>query len=128
MSRYKVLVDSSVWIDFLRSGTNSKLDRLIQEDMICINELIITELLPSINHHSRNDVAESLGSIEKIPLRIDWIVIRELQYMNLKNGIYKVGIPDLIILQQVIEEKILLFSFDEHFKLMRSFLNYELIH
>lgn len=128
MSRYKVLVDSSVWIDFLRSGINPKLERLIEEDMICINELILTELLPAINHQGRNDVAESFGSIEKIPLRIDWTVIRELQLMNLKNGINKVGIPDLIILQQVIEEKITFFSLDKHFKLMRSFLNYELIH
>ncbi|WP_225586866.1 hypothetical protein [Algoriphagus sp. Y33] len=47
--------------------------------------------------------------------------------MNLKNGINNVGIPDLIILQQVIEEKIALFTLDKHFKLMNTFLTYELI-
>jgi len=37
--------------------------------------------------------------------------------MNLKNGINKVGIPDLMILQQVIEQKMSLFSFDAFTKL-----------
>jgi len=47
--------------------------------------------------------------------------------MNLQNGINNVGIPDLIILQQVIGQKISLFSFDKHFKLMQNHLNFELI-
>lgn len=127
MSKYKVLVDSSVWIDYFRSGDIASLDRLIEEDLICTNELILTELVPALLHQRRNDVLESLGAIEKIPLRIDWKSIQEYQHMNLQNGINKVGIPDLIVLQQVIEEKITLFSFDKHFKLMRAFLNYELI-
>lgn len=127
MSKYKVLVDSSVWIDYFRSGDIASLDRLIEEDLVCTNELILTELVPALLHQRSNDVMESLGAIEKIPLRIDWKSIQEYQHMNLQNGINKVGIPDLIVLQQVIEEKITLFSFDKHFKLMRAFLNYELI-
>jgi len=127
MSRYKVLVDSSVWIDYFRSGINQTLDRLIEEDLVCTNELILTELVPALLHQRREDVVESLRVIEKIPLRIDWKSIQEYQHMNLQNGINKVGIPDLILLQQVIEEKIILFSFDKHFKLMRAFLNYELM-
>ncbi len=127
MSRYKVLVDSSVWIAYFRSGNHPTLDRLIQEDLVCTNDLILTELIPALMLRRRNDVVESLGSLENIPLKIDWKTIRELQYLNLLNGINKVGIPDLIIMQQVIEEKIALFSFDKHFKLMKSIVNYELI-
>ena len=127
MTRYKVLVDSSVWIDYFRSGINQTLDRLIEEDLVCTNELILTELVPALLHQRREDMVESLHVIEKIPLRIDWKSIQEYQHMNLQNGINKVGIPDLILLQQVIEEKIILFSFDKHFKLMRAFLNYELM-
>lgn len=47
--------------------------------------------------------------------------------MNLKDGINNVGIPDLIIMQQVIEEKLVLYTFDKHFKLMNTFLNFEWI-
>jgi len=127
MSRYKVLVDSSVWIDYFRSGGIPLLDRLIEEDLVCINELIFTELAPPLILQKKNDILEGLKALELIPLSIDWEIIRQYQAMNLQKGINKVGIPDLIILQQVVDEKISLFSFDRHFKLMQSFLNYELI-
>jgi len=127
MSAYSVLIDSSVWIEYFRSGRPDKLDQLIEVDMVCINELILTELAPTLLLKNENEIVEGLKAIELIPLNIDWDIIRDYQLMNLKNGINKVGIPDLIILQQVIEHKISLFSFDKHFKLMQSHLNFELI-
>ena len=36
MSKYNVLVDSSIWIEYFRKGTPSQLDILINEDFICI--------------------------------------------------------------------------------------------
>ena len=43
----EVLVDTSVWIDYFRSGDKSeKLDFLIDENLVVINDLILTELLP----------------------------------------------------------------------------------
>ena len=41
----KVLVDSLVWIKFFKTGDDT-LEELIGEDMVCTNELILTELLP----------------------------------------------------------------------------------
>lgn len=126
MSRYKVFVDSSVWIDYFKSGELPKLDILIEEDMACINELVFTELAPFLLKNNEIVALEGLKTIEKIPLRIDWEILRRYQLINLQNGINKVGIPDLIILQQVIDEKIALFSFDKHFNLMKENLNFEL--
>ncbi len=127
MSRYKVLIDSSVWIEYFKSGGIEKLDRLIEEDLACINELILTELAPALMLKNETDTLEGLQTITIIPLNVDWEIVRDYQIMNLKNGINKVGIPDLIILQQIIDEKITLFSFDKHFKLMQSQLNFDLI-
>jgi predicted nucleic acid-binding protein len=127
MSAYKVLVDSSVWIDYFKSGGLPNLDRLIQEDLVCINELILTELLPYLELKKEYDVIDSLITFELIPLNIDWDIIRDYKLMNLKTGINKVGIPDLIILQQVIDQNISLFSLDKHFKLMQSHLSFNLI-
>ncbi len=127
MSAYKVLVDSSVWIDYFKSGGLPNLDRLIQEDLVCINELILTELLPYLELKKEYDVIDSLITFELIPLNIDWYIIRDYKLMNLKTGINKVGIPDLIILQQVIDQNISLFSLDKHFKLMQSHLSFNLI-
>jgi predicted nucleic acid-binding protein len=127
MSRYKVLVDSSVWIDFFKGNEILPLERLIQEDLVCTNEIILCEILPYILLKKRNDIAQSLLALEKIALSIDWRIIQQYQFLNLRNGIDKVGIPDLIILQQVIDEKLTLFSFDKHFKLMKSQFEFELI-
>jgi predicted nucleic acid-binding protein len=127
MSAYNILIDSSVWIEYFRSGKPAKLDRIIEEDLVCINELILTELAPSLMLKKETEILEGLNAIEIIPLNIDWDIIRDYQLMNLQNGINNVGIPDLIILQQVIEQKMSLFSFDKHFKLMQKHLHFELI-
>ncbi len=126
MSNYKVLVDSSVWIKYFKNGNIHVLDRLIEEDLVCINEIILTELVPFLIHHGHKETAEELNALELIPLNIDWSIVRDYQLINLKNGINKVGVPDLIILQQVISEKISLFSFDKHFELMKAHLNFDL--
>ncbi|MFC3196052.1 PIN domain-containing protein [Parapedobacter deserti] len=127
MSRYKVLIDSSVWIQYFKSAGIPILDRLLEEDFACTNELILTELQPVLVHHKRHDILDGLLALEQVPLQIDWELIRKYQLMNLRNGVNKVGIPDLIILQQVIEEKITLFSFDKHFRLMNEFLSFDLV-
>lgn len=122
----QVLIDSSVWIEYFRHG-NQKLERLISEDIICTNELILTELIPSLYKLKKNSVIESLLAIEKIPLTIDWDIVRRYQTMNLENGINKIGIPDLILMQQVIDHKLALFSLDKHFKMMQSQFQFELL-
>lgn len=127
MSAYSILIDSSVWIEYFRSGKPDKLDRIIEEDLACINELILTELAPALTLKKKSDLLEGLQSIRMIPLNIDWEIVRDYHLMNLQNGINKVGIPDLIILQQVIDQKISFFSFDKHFQLMQRHFNFDLI-
>jgi hypothetical protein len=42
-----VLVDSSVWIEYFRNGNNlNELDILIDENLVLINDLILSELIP----------------------------------------------------------------------------------
>lgn len=127
MSRYKVLVDSSVWIDYFKNGGSDLLSKLLEEDFVCINELIFTEIAPILIKTNQTEVVESLRSLEFVPLNIDWVSVRNYQVLNLRNGINKVGIPDLIILQQVVEEKIALFSLDKHFSLIKKHVQFELI-
>lgn len=127
MSAYSILIDSSVWIEYFKRGKPEKLDRIIEEDLACINELVFTELAPALSLKNETELLEGLKAIRKIPMNVDWEIIRDYQIMNLQNGINKVGIPDLILLQQVIDQKISLFSFDKHFKLMQNHLNFDLI-
>jgi hypothetical protein len=45
----RVLVASSVWIDYFSSGRNSDaLSGLIDNNRICINDIILAELIPSL--------------------------------------------------------------------------------
>jgi predicted nucleic acid-binding protein len=128
MSPYSILIDSSVWIDYFRTGKPDKLDRLIEEGLACINELILTELAPALSLKNETELLEGLKAIDMVPMNIDWEIIRDYQVMNNSNGINEVGIPNLIILQQVIDQKISLFSFNKHFKLMQNHLDFELIY
>ncbi len=127
MDKSPILVDSSVWIDFFKSEKPSLLDRYLEENLVSTNDIILTELLPRFLLYKKQDIIEGLTSLSKIPLNIDWDLVRYYQFLNLKNGINRVGIPDLIILQQVVEQKLTLFSYDKHFSLMRQFLKFDLI-
>jgi len=120
-----VLVDSSVWIAYFR-GTTDILDRLVEEDLICTNEVILTELLPAVEKSGNKKLIESLLALPTIPLNIDWPLLRQMQLDNLKNGINKVGIPDLIILQQIIDFRLELLTTDKHFKLMQEVFDFDL--
>lgn len=114
-----VLVDSSVWIEYFKGNESVlALNELIDSNNLCINNLILAELLPSINHKKETDLKELLLTIEKIDMLIDWHQIIIMQTINLKNGINKVGISDLIIAQNAIENNIELYAIDKHFALM----------
>ena len=114
-----ILVDSSVWIDFFRGGEQSNLLKtLIELDVVCTNEIILSELVPALKHQKYFAIIESIYALPCISHAIFWEGIRALQLLNLQNGINKVGLPDLIIAQQCIDEGIELWSFDKHFRLM----------
>ena len=123
-----ILVDSSVWIEYFRSGKKSGiLDRYIDQNVICINDLIISELVPFLRVKRQTRVIKLLNDISKIPIDIDWNKIIDYQTICLKNGINKVGIPDLIILDNIIQNDLVLFSFNKHFDFIQKHINFEII-
>lgn len=116
-----VLVDSSVWIEYFRGSKNIRtvdFENLIDNNNVCINDLILSELIPSLNHRKKNEIIGILKIVKKIPLRIDWDEIIKFQTINLKNGVNNIGIPDLIILQNVIQNGVYLYSIDKHFQIL----------
>jgi hypothetical protein len=120
-----VLVDSSVWIEYFKGNDATlPLNDLIDSNNICVNDLILAELLPSINHKNNHKKEEGLKdlllTITRLNIEINWNKIIQTQTANLKNGINKVGIADLIIAQNAIENDIELFTLDKHFLLMNE--------
>jgi len=116
-----VLVDTSVWVAFFKGDDNSKiLIPLLDSNRVCINDLVLAELVPSLNHRKESQIVEMLRTVERTTLKIVWSQIVEMQTMNLRNGINKVGVPDLIIAQNALQHDIPILSFDKHFQLMKA--------
>jgi len=123
-----VLVDSSVWIDYFRSGKNSaQLDSYIEQNLICTNYLILSELIPFLKINKQNKVIKLLKEVSRIPMDINWEKIIDYQSLCLKNGINKIGIPDLLILDNVIQNNLTLFTLDKHFSLLQGVIKYDLL-
>lgn len=124
-----VLVDSSVWIAYFKGNSQTQiLNTLLDMNSVCINDLILAELIPSMQHKNEYELRDLLLEITKIPLQIQWNEIIEMQTINLKKGINKVGIADLIIAQQVKDNNLSLYTLDRHFQLMSPLHNFQLLH
>jgi len=122
-----VLVDSSIWIDYFKSGHNSsKLDNLIDENILVINDLILAELVPFLKIKKQRKIIRLLNSINKLDLNINWDQIINYQYKCLTKGINGIGIPDLIIAQNAIQNHCTVYSLDRHFKMIKTVINLKL--
>jgi predicted nucleic acid-binding protein len=123
----EVLVDTSIWIDYFREGTDSeKLDFLIDENLIVTNEMVLAELIPYLKIKKHTKVIELLGEVKKTPLAIQWEEIIEFQVKCLENGANGVGIPDLIIAQNAKQNGCKVYSLDKHFRLLNQVLKLDL--
>ena len=122
-----VLIDSSVWIDYFRNGNNyEKVDFLIDENLVVTNHLILAELTPFLKIKRQNNLLELLSNISRLRIDINWEKIIDLQYLCLQKGLNGVGIPDLIIVQNAMQNHTKIFSLDKHFSNMSAFLDFEL--
>ena len=119
----QVIVDSSVWIDYFRGGGNSdKLDFLIDENILVINDLILAELIPFLKIQNQHKLVDLLNFVERLDLNIEWEQIIDFQHKCLSKGINGIGIPDLIIAQNALQNHCEIYSLDQHFGLMKNVL------
>ncbi len=114
-----VLVDSSVWVAYFR-GTHDlpTLDWLIVEGLVVTNDIILAELAPALLVRGERKLLSVLREMECVPLAVDWNGIIEMQVACLRNGINKMGIPDLMVAQNAMQHNLSLFSLDKHFRLL----------
>jgi predicted nucleic acid-binding protein len=123
-----VLVDTPVWVNYFRSGKDSgKLDFLIDENLIVINDLILAELVPFLEIRDQRKLLRLLRYINKLPLNIDWDQLIELQIKCLKKGVNGIGILDLMIAQNAKQNLCEIYSLDYHFQLIKDIVGFELL-
>jgi len=122
-----VIIDSSVWLEYFRKGNNSeKVDFLIDEDLIVTNDLILAELTPFLMMRKQEKLLKLLHNINKLAIKISWDQLVDFQCSCLQNGLNGVGIPDLIIVQNAIQNDSQIYSLDKHFTSMSAFLDVEI--
>ena len=122
-----VLVDTSIWVDYFRSGENSEgMEFLIDENLIVTNDIILAELIPYLKIKKQEKVIELLYEVTRAPLKIIWEEISEFQVKCLKSGTNGVGIPDLIIAQNARQNNYTIYSLDKHFRLLSTVLKINL--
>jgi predicted nucleic acid-binding protein len=122
-----VLVDSSVWIDYFKSGANSaSLDFLIDENLLAINDIILAELVPFLEVKNQKRIISLLRAINLLPLKIEWEEIIQFQVDCLQAGINGVGIPDLLIAQNAKQNQCQIYSLDKHFRLINQVIPIDL--
>lgn len=122
-----VLVDTSVWVEYFRSGNNhDQLDFLIDENLVVINNLILAELIPFLKVRNQRELIGLLNKINKLEIMVNWEQLIDYQYKCLQKGINGIGIPDLIIAQNTKQNQCSLYSLDNHFNLMQDVLTIKL--
>jgi hypothetical protein len=121
-----ILVDSSVWIEYFRGKKEAAvLDELIDRNQLCINKLILSELIPFLRIKKEHALIKILMTVKNIDIKIDWEEIIDFQEINLRNGLNKIGIADLIIVQNVRDNNLRLYSLDKHFELMSKHIEFD---
>jgi predicted nucleic acid-binding protein len=122
-----ILVDSSVWIEYFKGNLKySFMNEFIESNVVCTNEIILTELLPAIMHKKEFKLAELLCCIRKFTLTIDWQEIRNIQLLNMEHGNNHIGISDIIIAQNCMQNKLKIIVQDKHFEAMATYIPLEI--
>ncbi len=118
-----IIVDTSVWVEYFRTGKNlDQLDFLLDENLVVTNDLILSELIPFLRIQKQRKVISLLKNINNLPLRVNWEQIIEFQYKCLKQGINGIGIPDLLIAQNALQNNCGIYTLDKHFNLIAGII------
>jgi len=123
----RVLVDSSIWIDYFRSGAaSSELDALIQEDLIVTNDIILAELIPFLRMKKQGEIIALLEAVDKNTMKINWQEIIHFQTQCLASGANGMGLPDLIIAQNALQNDCAIYALDKHVQQLHRIIQVDL--
>jgi hypothetical protein len=68
-------------------------------------------------------VIDLLHNIKKLTSSVNWDQLIDFQLKCLKMGLNGIGIPDLIIAQNAVQNGAEIYSHDNHFRLMKDILD-----
>jgi hypothetical protein len=125
----RVLVDTSVWIEFFKanSSVSNNLELLLIEDSVEICGVVLFELLQGIKSESEKlkikDILLNLPYVE-INKNI-WQKSAEIS-LNIKKKGYTIPFSDILIGTLAIENNFSVFTLDKHFELIPELTLYKI--
>lgn len=118
MSVERVLVDTSVWVDYFRGNTplvSEKMDRLLSEAVVCVPKIVLAELLQGAKSDREvsaiEDFLEAFTIIDQGP--DTWIKAGRLS-RRLKSRGKTIHLTDCYIAVIAEESRCALLTLDEH--------------
>lgn len=119
----KVLIDTSVWIDFFRKRqpVHSAVVELLDSDSVCCIGLIVGELMQGAKSERELSVIKDFIHVfQFLPESTNlWEKAGQLSYTLRRKGV-TVGLADCYIAVSAIEAGAQLFSLDSHFEVIRN--------
>lgn len=131
MSADRILIDTSVWIEYFRSKSSSvaqKVDRILEEDEVYVPKIIIAELMQGSKSIKELSIIEDfLDAFHIIDQKEDsWIKAGSLSYKLKKKG-KNINLFDCYIAVIAQEYGCTIFSLNRHFKEMQSLIDVSMI-
>jgi tRNA(fMet)-specific endonuclease VapC len=116
----KIVVDTSVWIEFFRSSDTPHsmyLKRLLREGSVILQGLILAELLQGIKTRKESGIVKK--ALQKLPYiemtREVWEKAGEISSALLRKGV-TIPLSDVIVASCAVSEGFEILTLDSHFK------------
>ena len=114
-----VLIDTSAWIRFFRTGeenrrTTAEVERLLESDLACYTEPVYVEL--AIGARSQDELKNNFVALPLLNAgENEWQWAWETAFKLREKGLYA-GATDLVIAAVAVSRGVGLFHHDKHFR------------
>ncbi len=131
MKGNRVLIDTSVWIDYFKGRDDQfaeKVDAVLNLSDVYVPKVVIAELIQGAKSEKEILVIEEfIGAFNIIDHTEDtWLKAGRLSFLMKRKGITVANVVDCYIAMIAHENNCKIFSLDEHFKKIKRFLKIEL--
>ncbi len=114
-----MLVDSSAWISYLRSGEgtlSTSLERLLDENRVALCGIVLTEVRQGLRSHEQREVLELFETVPYLETTRDDYERAGALLAGLQRRGMTIPAPDGVIAALCLEHELALLEFDQHFE------------
>jgi hypothetical protein len=131
MSAEKILIDTSIWIEYFRDKSSpiaEILDRILAEDEVCVPKIVMAELIRGAKSEKEVSIIEDFFDAFHIidQKEESWIKAGKLSYKLKKKG-ENIHLFDCYIAIIAQENSCTVFTLNRHFKEIQKIMDISLV-